>query len=78
MQSVSVQESLLVAFSPNLDYLATATRDGRLKAFDTGECLPPAIGAGLCDWCSYICLISIIKRIINIAASCHAPPYSGG
>ncbi|CAL8463784.1 g3318 [Coccomyxa elongata] len=37
MQPVSVQESLLVAFSPNLEYLATATRDGRLKAFDTAS-----------------------------------------
>ncbi|KAK9919005.1 hypothetical protein WJX75_008642 [Coccomyxa subellipsoidea] len=37
MQPVSVQESLLVAFSPKLEYLATGSRDGRLKAFDTAS-----------------------------------------
>ena len=36
MQPVSVQDSLLLAFSPALDFLAVASRDGRVKAFDTG------------------------------------------
>lgn len=50
MQHVSVQESVLVAFSPKLECLATATRDGRLKAFDTGTGTPilvePCISGG--------------------------------
>lgn len=37
MQAVSVLDSLLVALSPGLDYLAVATQDGRLRAFETGE-----------------------------------------
>ena len=38
MQPVSVLDSLLLAYSPGLDYLAVGTRDGRVKAFDTGVC----------------------------------------
>ena len=45
MQPVSVQESLLVAFSPKLEYLATGSRDGRLKAFDTGNFAVKLLGA---------------------------------
>ena len=41
MQPVNVLDSLLLAYSPGLDYLAVGTRDGRVKAFDTG-------GARLC------------------------------
>lgn len=77
MQPVSVQESLLVAFSPNLEYLATATRDGRLKAFDTGKCSPKQLGLAL-RWCSYVSLDTNSKRVILIAANCNAPPYFGG
>ena len=36
MQPVSVQDSLLLAFSPDLEFLAVGTRDSRVKAFDTG------------------------------------------
>ena len=36
MQPVGVHNSLLLAYSPGLDYLAVGTRDGRVKAFDTG------------------------------------------
>jgi hypothetical protein len=36
MQPVSVQDSLLLAFSPGLEFLAVGTRDSRVKAFDTG------------------------------------------
>ena len=41
MQPVSVQDSLLLAFSPALDFLAVASRDGRVKAFDTGAAHTP-------------------------------------
>jgi hypothetical protein len=37
MQAVSVLDSLLIALSPGLEYLAVATQDGRLRAFETGE-----------------------------------------
>jgi hypothetical protein len=36
MQPVSVQDSLLLAFSPQRELLGVATQDGRLKAFHTG------------------------------------------
>ncbi len=56
MQPVSVQESLLVAFSPKLEYLATASRDGRLKAFDTGNTAPARLGGGALRWlhCAFL------------------------
>ena len=41
MQPVSVQDSLLLAFSPALDFLAIGSRDGRVKAFDTGAARTP-------------------------------------
>ena len=37
MQPVAPLDSVLVAFSPSLDYLAVATQDGRLRAFETSE-----------------------------------------
>ena len=36
MHPVSVQDSLLLAYSPGLEFLAVGTRDSRVKAFDTG------------------------------------------
>ena len=56
MQPVSVLDSLLVALSPGLDYLAVATQDGRLRAFETGSllfwikpanCLEPCLLPGM-------------------------------
>lgn len=37
MQPVAPLDSVLLAFSPSLDYLAVATQDGRLRAFETSE-----------------------------------------
>ena len=36
MQPVSLQDSLLLAYSPGLEFLAVGTQDSRVKAFDTG------------------------------------------
>ena len=74
MQPVSVQESLLVAFSPKLEYLATGTRDGRLKAFDTGNFALKLLGPKHRDGLDS--LISVFERKCwpTSTATYHPPP----